>query len=64
MLFRVVLIFPDSQSLAAFVEYLKVPGEVDSRVDAFVGNLNEEQIKIARFEFGAYIRVMRIIERG
>jgi hypothetical protein len=64
MLFRVVLIFPDTQSLAGFVEYLKVPGEIDSRVDAFVGDLDEEQIKIARFKFGAYIRVMRIIDKG
>ena len=59
-----VLMFPDTQSFAALVEYLNVPGEIDSRVDAFVGNLDEEQIKIARFKFSAYIRVMRIIDKG
>lgn len=59
MLYRVVLIFADTKDLAAFVEYSQVPGEVNNREYTFVGNLNEEQIKTARFHFGAYVRVIR-----
>jgi hypothetical protein len=61
MLYRVVLIFPDTVSLADFVEYLKTPGEVDGREHTFVGNLSEEQIKTARLGFDAYVRVMKEI---
>jgi hypothetical protein len=59
MLYRVVLIFPDTDSLAGFVEYLEAPGEVDGREYSFVGNLTEEQITIARLDFGAYVKVIR-----
>ena len=62
MLYRVVLIFPDTKSLADFIEYLKLPGEVDGKEYTFTGNLTEEQIKTARTMFGAYVRLVRIIE--
>jgi hypothetical protein len=62
MLYRVVLIFPDTKRLADFIGHLEVPGEVDGGLYTFVGNLNEEQIRIACLSFGAYIRVMRIVE--
>ncbi len=62
MLYRVVLIFPDTERLADFIEHLEVPGEVNNREHAFVGNLNEDQIITACSAFGAYVRVMRIIE--
>ena len=59
MLYRVVLIFPDTVSLAEFVAYLEVPGEVNGREYTFVGNLDEKQIEKARVYFGAYVKVMR-----
>lgn len=61
MLYRVVLIFPDNKSLSRFIIYLELPGETDSRVYSFVGNLTEAQIQVA-IGFGAYIRVIRVIE--
>jgi hypothetical protein len=64
MLFRVVLIFPDAKSLAGFVEQLEVPGEVDGSIYTFAGTLNEEKVTIARKSFGAYIRLLRLIENG
>lgn len=62
MLFRVVLIFPDTESLADFIGYLEVPGEISGKEYTFVGNLTEEQIKDARIRFGAYVRVVRRLE--
>ena len=62
MLYRAVLIFPDTDSLADFVTYLEMPGEVDGKEYTFVGTLTEEQITTARSIFGAYVRVVRIIE--
>lgn len=62
MLFRVVLIFPDTKRLADFIEYLEVPGEVDGKEYSFVGNLTEEQIKTAQVSFNAYVRLLRIME--
>ena len=62
MLYRVVLIFPNTESLADFIEYLELPGEVNSWEYSFVGNLTEEQIEMARASFEAYVRVLRIIE--
>ena len=62
MLYRVVLIFPDTVSLSDFIEYLEVPGEIDGREYTFVGELTEEQIRTARSSFGAYVRVARTID--
>ena len=62
MLYRVVLIFADTNSLAAFIEHIEVSGEVSNREYSFVGNLAEEQIKEARTSFGAYVRVLRKLE--
>ena len=59
MLYRVVLIFPDTESLSGFIEYWQVAGEVDGNEYTYVGNLNEEQIRTAHLLFGAYVRVMR-----
>ena len=59
MYYRVVLIFADTQSIAAFVEYLQLAGEVYGNEYMFVGTLTEDQIKIARQKFGAYVRVAR-----
>lgn len=57
-----VLIFADTDSLAAFVEHIEVSGEVSNQEYSFVGNLTEEQIKSARLYFGAYVRVLRKLE--
>ena len=62
MHYRVVLIFPDTKSLADFIGYLEVPGEVDASIYTFVGNLTEEQIKMARSSFGAYVRLGRMLD--
>lgn len=62
MLYRVVLIFPEAKDLADFVAYLKVPGEADTSEFSFAGELDEGQINAARTLFGAYVRVVRIIE--
>lgn len=62
MLYRVVLIFPDSKSLADFVEYLKIPGEIDGKEYSFVGNLTGDQIDTARLSFSAYVRLLRTME--
>ena len=62
MVYRVVLIFADITSLAAFVEQLEISGEVYGNEYTFVGVLTDEQIRIARLEFGAYVRVARISE--
>ncbi len=63
MLYRVVLIFPDNERLADFIGHLEVPGEVNTRERTFIGNLNEDQIVTACTVFGAYVKVMRIIEQ-
>jgi hypothetical protein len=55
MVYRVVLIFPDTERPAGFVEYLEVPGEVNCREHIFVGYMAEEQIKTARESFAAYV---------
>ncbi|HEV7331823.1 MAG TPA: hypothetical protein VGN63_12360 [Flavisolibacter sp.] len=62
MLYRAVLIFPDQNSLADFIGQFEVPGETNNLETAFVGNLDEEQIKIACKTFGAYVRVARELE--
>jgi hypothetical protein len=60
MFYRVVLIFPETKNLSDFIEYLKVPGEVNSSEYTFVGYLTEDQIKIARSTFNAYVRAVRV----
>jgi hypothetical protein len=64
MLFRVVLIFPNVKNLSGFVEQIEVAGEVDGSICTFAGTLNEEQVTIARKSFGAYIRLLRLIENS
>lgn len=62
MKFRVVLIFPDTTQLAAFLATLELSGEVDGAEYSFVGVLTEEQIRTARLQFQAYVRVLRVVE--
>ena len=62
MFYRVVLIFADTERLAAFVEYLQISGQVYGNEYTFVGVLSEEQIRIARLMFGAYVRLARVSE--
>jgi len=59
MFYRVVLIFADTERLAGFLEHLQTPGEVYGNDYTFVGILSEEQIRIARQQFGAYVRAAR-----
>lgn len=61
MFYRVVVIFPDTNSLADFVEWLESAGEVHGNEYTFVGNLTAAQIKGAR-DFGAYVRAARELE--
>ena len=62
MLFRVVLIFPDAEQLAGFVIYAEAKGEAKTSDFAFAGDLEEEQITVARLYYGAYVRVARQVE--
>jgi len=62
MLYRVVLIFPDTENLAGFVEHIETSGEVFGNDYTFVGNLTEEQVSFARRHFQAYVRLVRAIE--
>lgn len=61
MFYRVVVIFPDTNSLAEFVEWLESSGEIFGNEYTFVGNLTAEQIKGAR-NFGGYVRAARELE--
>jgi hypothetical protein len=63
MLYRVVLIFVDTKSLADFIEQVEEPGEFDGSIYTFAGTLNEEQIAIARKSFGAYMRLLRVVKK-
>jgi hypothetical protein len=62
MQYRVVLIFPDTESLADFIAQLEVLGEVNGQEYTFVGILSEGQIRTARQLFNAYVRVVRELE--
>ena len=62
MFYRVVLIFADTKDLAAFVDYSRKAGQVYGSDYTFVGVLSEEEIRIAREKFGAYVRVAKINE--
>ena len=59
MFYRVILIFADTKDLAAFIEFVQVPGEVHGNEYSFIGILSEQQIRIARLQFGAYVRAAR-----
>lgn len=56
------MIFPDTKSLAGFVQYVQTSGEVEGSECAFVGTLIEAQIDIARLLFDAYVRVIREVK--
>jgi len=58
IIYRVVLIFPDTISLADFVFEIQIPGiETSLREQSFSGCLTEEQVNRAVHQFGAYVRV-------
>lgn len=61
MLYRVVLIFPDTEHLSEFIARMELPGEANGRDCTFVGTLDESQIRVARLQFGAYVRVVRVL---
>lgn len=63
MLYRVILIFPNTKGIADFVEKAEAQGEIDGSIYTFTGTLNEEQINMARKSCGAYIRLLRKIEK-
>ena len=59
-MFKVVLVFPDSVSLAEFVLQERVKGiETNCSEHLLSGQLTEEQIKKARKIFKAFVRVAR-----
>jgi hypothetical protein len=59
-MFKVVLVFPDSVSLAEFVLQERVKGiETNCSEYLLSGQLTEEQIKKARKIFKAFVRVAR-----
>jgi hypothetical protein len=59
-MFKVVLVFPDSVSLAEFVLQERLRGiETNCSEYLLSGQLTEEQIKKARKIFKAFVRVAR-----